>query len=118
MPSNDPFDILARSIYRDTKELAVRYARVPGIHIMVVQDRCIGCGKCVREGFCRFGSISIVEKKAVVNARRCRGCMRCTHLCPKGAFIIELRPPQAVNDTLRAIDNQIDRRLRELDGKV
>jgi heterodisulfide reductase subunit A-like polyferredoxin len=118
MPNSDQFDILARSVYHNTRELAVRYARTPGVHIVVDHDRCIGCGKCVRDGFCRFGSISIVEKKAFIDDRRCRGCMRCAHLCPKGAFTIELRPPRAVQDTLRIIDNQIDKRLKELDGKI
>jgi heterodisulfide reductase subunit A-like polyferredoxin len=107
----DPFDVMARSIYNDARELAVRYARVPGVHILVRTERCTGCRKCVKEGFCRFGAISVVERKAVVNDRRCRGCVRCTHLCPQNALTIEVRPPQAVNETLRKLDKEIGRHL-------
>jgi heterodisulfide reductase subunit A-like polyferredoxin len=108
----DPFDVLARSIYNDTKDLAVRYARVPGIHIMVRTDRCTGCKKCVKEEFCRFGAISVVERKAVVDDGRCRGCVRCTHLCPQNAFMIEIRPPQVIQRTLRELDLEINRYLK------
>jgi heterodisulfide reductase subunit A-like polyferredoxin len=90
----------------------VRYARVPGIRIFVKADKCTGCSKCVREGFCRFGAISVVERKATINERRCRRCMRCTHLCPRNALAIEIRPPQVVQDTLRQVDNEIDQRLK------
>ena len=112
MKMTDPFDLLARSVYYNTKELAVRYAKVPGVRIFVKTDRCTGCSKCVKEGFCRFGAISIVDKRASINARRCRGCMRCTHLCPRSALAIELRPPALVQETLRQVDNEIDRRLK------
>lgn len=109
----DPFDLLARSVYYNTKELAVRYAKVPGIRIFVKADRCTGCSKCVRDGFCRFGAICVAERKAVIDERRCRACMRCTHLCPRNALAIEVVPPKVVQDTLREVDNEIDRRLKK-----
>jgi len=110
--STDPFDELAKQIYKETKEFAVRYARVPGVFVHVDRERCIGCRKCVKEGYCRFGAISIADKKATVNERRCRGCMRCTHLCPKSAFVIEVRPPPSIQDALRDIDNDLSRHLK------
>lgn len=108
----DPFDVLARSIYNDAKEMAIRYARVPGVHIQVRTERCTGCKKCIKEGFCRFGAISVVERKAVVDDRLCRGCMRCTHLCPKNAFTIEVRPPPIVQETLRQLDQGMNGHLK------
>ncbi|MCE5296474.1 MAG: 4Fe-4S binding protein [Euryarchaeota archaeon] len=110
--SEDPIDALALSIFNDAERLAKRYARMPGVHIFVRNDRCIGCRKCVKEGFCRFGAISVVERKAVVDDRRCKGCMRCTHLCPKNAFMIEMRPPRAVQTALREIDKEVSRHLK------
>jgi heterodisulfide reductase subunit A-like polyferredoxin len=110
--SEDPFDALARSIFNDAERLAKRYTRVPGVHIFVRNDRCIGCRKCVKEGFCRFGAISIVDKKAVVNDAKCKGCMRCTHLCPKNAFMIEMRPPHVIQSALKEIDHGVSRHLK------
>jgi len=110
--NEDPLDILARSLYRDMKELAVQYARVPGVHILVRTERCTGCKRCIKERFCRFGAISVAERKAVINDRICRGCMRCTHLCPNNAFTIEVRPPYAVQETLRQLDHEISAHLK------
>lgn len=108
----DPFDLFAKSVYDTSKEMAMRFARVPGVHIIVRNDKCTGCSKCVRDGFCRFGAISILNRKASINDLRCRGCMRCTHLCPQNALAIEVRPPPVVQETLRQIDNEINSRLK------
>ena len=96
-----------RDVAKIPKELAIRFARVPGIRAMVRNERCTGCSACVRKGYCRFGAIRMEEKKAQVDDQRCRGCGRCTHLCSRSAFSLELRPPQIVTDTLRRIDNEI-----------
>lgn len=112
MPVLDtPFDMMRRS-KRLSKELAVRYAKVPGIHVHVREERCTGCGSCVRKGYCHFGAISIEGNKAKIDDRRCRGCGRCTHLCPRNALLLELRPPEAVKEAVRMIDRKVDRLLR------
>ncbi len=72
MTKDDRTNLLDHGIPKAAKELAVRYARIPGVHILVRPDRCRGCGACVREGFCRFGAISVVDRKATINERRCR----------------------------------------------
>ncbi len=108
----DASEILANMMYKHAKELAVRYARVPGVHILVRTEKCTGCKKCIREGFCRFGAISVIERKATINDRRCRGCVRCTHLCPQSAFTIEVRPPSVVQSTLRRLDEEISQNLK------
>jgi heterodisulfide reductase subunit A-like polyferredoxin len=113
MAENDEHvNFLTPGIPRIAKRLAVRYARVPGIHIMVRRDRCIGCGACVKKGFCRFGAISITERTVSIDERRCRGCSRCTHLCPRDALAIEVRPPAMVRSALKHIDNKIDELLK------
>ena len=110
--TNEDTGYLSQSIARIAKGMAVKYARVPGVHVFVRADLCIGCGACVKKGFCRFGAISIVERMASIDERRCRGCSRCTHLCPRDALAIEVRPPTMVRSALRHIDNRIDDLLK------
>jgi heterodisulfide reductase subunit A-like polyferredoxin len=112
MTEEDRIQLLDHGIPKAAKELAVRYARVPGVHIIVRTDRCRGCGACVRKGFCRFGAISISERTVSIDERRCRGCARCTHLCPSEALAIEVRPHPLVNRALRHIDHRIERLLK------
>jgi MinD superfamily P-loop ATPase len=113
----NPVSAIGRLAFRRTRDLAVKHARVPGLHALVRQERCTGCGACVRKGFCRFGAISVGEdKKAVVDERNCRGCTRCTHLCPKNAFAMEVRPPAIVRETLKTLDRELGRVL-ETDKK-
>jgi heterodisulfide reductase subunit A-like polyferredoxin len=107
----DP-DIFNQGIPRVAKNLAVKYARVPGVHIIVMRDRCVGCGACVKKGFCRFGAISVTDRTVSIDERRCRGCSRCTHLCPRDAFAIEVRPHPMVRSALRHIDNRITKLLK------
>ncbi|MEI6796005.1 MAG: 4Fe-4S dicluster domain-containing protein [Methanomassiliicoccales archaeon] len=99
-------------IPRLAREAAVRYARVPGVFMFVRWDRCRGCGICVKDGFCRFGAISIVDRKATVDERRCRGCARCTHLCPREALAIEVRPPKMVRGALEHLDRKVSKILK------
>jgi heterodisulfide reductase subunit A-like polyferredoxin len=105
-------DILDHGVPRIAKDLAVRYAKVPGVHIMVRTDRCKGCGACVKNGFCRFGAISVTDRMVTIDERRCRRCARCTHLCPRDALGIEVRPPQMVRSALKHIDGRITRLLK------
>lgn len=108
---SDPITFIGRSAANISKELAIRYARVPGVHIFVRPDRCTGCSSCVRKGFCRMNAISVVERKATIDERLCRGCGRCTHLCPRNALVIELRPPPLVRATLKRVDEGIGKIL-------
>ena len=108
MTDDGPIANMIRTVPRMSREFAVRYAKVPGISIAVT-DRCVGCGICVKKGFCRFGAISVVNKKASINTRSCRHCGRCTHLCPRNALAIELRPPSVVSDVVRQVDKEISK---------
>lgn len=42
---------------------------------------CIGFGDCVR--VCEFGAIRVCNGVAVINPAICRGCLKCTAVCPK-----------------------------------
>jgi heterodisulfide reductase subunit A-like polyferredoxin len=113
----NPVSAIGRMALRKTRDVAVRHARVPGVRALVRQERCTGCGACVRKGFCRFGAIRIDDsRKASVDDQACRGCSRCTHLCPRDAFTMEIRPPVFVKRTLRTLDNELGR-IRESHGR-
>ncbi len=47
-------------------------------------DKCIGCRTCVE--VCKFGKISIEDKKAVVDEVSCYGCGDCSAACLWGQF--------------------------------
>ncbi|MGN0518721.1 MAG: indolepyruvate ferredoxin oxidoreductase subunit alpha [Acutalibacteraceae bacterium] len=51
--------------------------------LKVDTDKCIGCKKCLSIG---CPSISVREKKAVIDATQCVGCGVCAGLCPKKAI--------------------------------
>ena len=51
--------------------------------LKVNPDKCIGCKACMRIG---CPSISMRDKKAVVDATQCVGCNVCSQLCKQDAF--------------------------------
>lgn len=112
MPDDSFFSFLLDKTPRLPKELAIKYARVPGVYALVRHERCTGCGVCVKKRFCRFNAIYVEDRKARIDERRCRGCGRCTHLCPRNALAVEVRPPAVVQQTLRRIDKEIDNFLK------
>lgn len=53
---------------------------------VVDEERCIGCGKCLKPGHC--DAVTLVDNVAHVDAERCLGCGICVALCPVGALSI------------------------------
>lgn len=50
---------------------------------LVNQDKCIGCGSCVK--ICAHNGVSVTDKKAYIDHNKCVGCGRCIGVCPVDA---------------------------------
>ncbi len=48
------------------------------------ESLCNLCGDCVRG--CRYGAVSIVSQRLVIDATKCAYCGDCEDLCPMGAI--------------------------------
>ena len=58
----------------------------PSGHSKVDPEKCIACGKCIRELGCPALILDADGKKAKVDASLCTGCTLCEQLCPVGAI--------------------------------
>ena len=50
----------------------------------IIEDLCIGCGKCQES--CRFNAISLSENRYHINKYSCEGCSVCQLVCPANAI--------------------------------
>ena len=93
----DPLD------YQLSVETVKRVAKEPGVkaiifrspcialtklagHSAVDPEKCIACGKCIRELGCPALILDADGKKAKVDISLCTGCTLCEQLCPVGAI--------------------------------
>ena len=103
-----PIREILYALPRVPKEIAVKYAKIPGMHVRA-NDDCRGCGLCVKREFCKVHAIQICEGKAVVDDRRCRGCTRCVHMCPYGGLELYGRTASAVGTAKKHVDPVINK---------
>lgn len=74
-------------------ELRKRFHPV-GWTAVVNQDKCIGCGKCIKETRCVQHALEIDEKgKLTINQETCVGCGICKTKCPQNAISIRQTMP-------------------------
>lgn len=57
------------------------------VHPMIVAENCIGCGDCVSH--CSQSALSVVNKKANLDAAKCIGCGECILMCANEAIEVE-----------------------------
>jgi len=63
--------------------------------IKVIQDRCVGCGLCVK--VCPVSAITMVDRKAVIDLAKCTLCSACVEVCKFNAI-------QILRQTLARVD--------------
>ena len=60
--------------------------------VLEFPDRCTSCGHCVVA--CRDGgyhAISLRDRQVVIDLSRCDGCSLCSHVCPEGVIVMQVR---------------------------
>ncbi len=63
--------------------------------IEVIQEKCIGCSKCIP--VCPYQAITLFNKIAVIDLNACTLCGACVPECPVDAIIIEKKQEKAAN---------------------
>jgi ferredoxin len=85
---------------------SAKVTAMPGVQVTVNTDACTGCGKCAREG-CFVDAIHMVDGKAQISAD-CRGCGRCTEVCPRKAISLTITDMGYVNTQIERISSLVD----------
>ena len=59
------------------------------------KDGCVGVGSCIKS--CKYGAMSLVDGKVVIDPEKCNGCGDCAakDVCPQG--LIRMIPKEATN---------------------
>ncbi len=52
-----------------------------------VTDLCQGCVARPCQSVCKFGAISIVDGKSVIDGTKCKNCKQCMQVCPYNAIV-------------------------------
>ncbi len=71
----------------------------------VTTEKCIGCGLCLDS--CNYGSIKLINKKAVVDELSCQGCGSCSASCPADAITMQYQTdPQILAQVEAALEEK------------
>ncbi len=73
----------------DNKNLTVLQAACKGCSTnrIYVTDLCQGCVARPCQSACKFGAISIVNSKSVIDDEKCKKCQMCAKVCPYNAIV-------------------------------
>jgi heterodisulfide reductase subunit A len=84
-----------------------------GLVATVLEENCIGCGRCVE--VCQFNAIELIEKeldfedctiitkKSYVNSALCKGCGTCGAQCPNSTIVIKHFGFEQINAMIKAL---------------
>ncbi len=87
---------------RETRDTVVK---MDGLSVVVDEEKCNGCGKCVKN--CTFQQITIVGKKAVIG-EECKGCGRCAMVCKQDAISIRIDDPSYIESCVERISAKVN----------
>lgn len=78
----------------------VCYASI-NMSLRIDKNKCVGCTLCVK--VCPFGALTMIEKKAVVNADLCTLCGACVEACKFEAMGIQRERPQEIDAEAKGV---------------
>lgn len=82
-------------------------------HRIFVTDLCQGCVARPCENTCKFGAISIINNRSVIDSEKCKNCKQCIPVCPYNA-IVQVRVPCEDSCPVNAI-NKDENGLAKID---
>ncbi len=87
-------------------KLRAKLERMPGVSVVVHEEKCIGCGKCL-VNTCFVNAIHVVDGKAVIDPS-CHGCANCVEACPTGALELHIDNADYINKAIQRLEEAVD----------
>ncbi|MFX0182625.1 MAG: DUF362 domain-containing protein [Candidatus Hodarchaeota archaeon] len=88
-----------------SSKIASKVTKMPGVNVIVSNEKCIGCGTCTR--VCFVKAIDVIDKKASISDE-CRGCGRCVEVCSKNAIELTIEGIENFNDVIERVESLVD----------
>lgn len=82
--------------------------RMPGVSLIVHEDKCTGCQTCMKKKVCYVNAISSEGGKARIDAELCKGCGRCVQSCPSKAIELHIDDSDFLRRTIERIEPLVD----------
>jgi Pyruvate/2-oxoacid:ferredoxin oxidoreductase delta subunit len=86
------------------KDLQRNLTRMPGVTISV-NDKCIGCGTCIKTG-CFMNALELIDGKIHIKDN-CKICGRCASVCPQKAIDIVVHDIKSVQESVEIMSSRI-----------
>jgi ferredoxin len=82
--------------------------RMPGLEVIVDEERCTGCGQCERSGVCYVDAIKVVGGRARVDRGICKGCGRCVEICKNDAIELLMTDEFFIQSAINRLEPLVD----------